>query len=177
MGLKWRNSGQACISANRVYVQANVYQQFAEIISQRTSKLVVGHGNDAKTTLGPVTTPQSLDRVLGQIQDAKRKGAHVLLGGKRLTANDGFFLQPTIIGDATKEMKVSDEESFAPILALFKFTSEAEAVELANDTPVSPRAYHVGLSDNNVPRWVWRRTFLPKIWIEHGGSLMSWKPV
>jgi succinate-semialdehyde dehydrogenase len=137
MGLKWRNSGQACISANRVYVQAEVYEAFAAIITRRTAELVVGHGNDPKTTLGPVKIPQSLDRVLQQVHDAKKKRALVLLGGDRVLSSSGFLMQPTIIGNATKEMRLSDEESFAPILALFKFGTEAEVIELANDTPVS----------------------------------------
>ena len=141
MGLKWRNSGQVCITANRVFVQAGVYDEFAALIKERTSQLVLGHGSDAKSTLGPVTTPQSLGRVLDQVEDARARGACILLGGERDSGNDGFFMQPTIIGDATKAMKVSNEESFAPVLALFRFKTEAEAIELANDTPVGdPRS-------------------------------------
>jgi acyl-CoA reductase-like NAD-dependent aldehyde dehydrogenase len=136
MGLKWRNAGQACISANRVYVQSGAYDNFVSIIKERTSKLVAGHGSDPASTLGPVTTPQGLDRALGQVQDARKCGAKILLGGERLKSSRGFFLQPTIVGDAKREMRTSDEESFAPILTLYRFTSEEEAVRLANDTPV-----------------------------------------
>lgn len=141
MGLKWRNTGQACISANRVYVQSGVYEDFAALITRRTAALVVGHGGDSNTSLGPVTTPQSLDRVLDQVDDAKKQGAKILLGGQRSTAPKGFFIEPTIVGDATKSMKVSNEETFAPVLALFRFETEAEAVKLANDTPVSPMPF------------------------------------
>ena len=137
MSLKWRNAGQACITANRVYVQCGVYDQFSRLIVQRTSKLVIGHGSKASTTMGPVTTPQSVERVLAQIKDARGRGATIELGGDVQPGTKGFFVQPTIIGNATQDMKVSAEESFAPILALYRFESEAEAVRLANDTPVS----------------------------------------
>lgn len=137
MGLKWKNSGQACITANRVYVQSGAYERFAKMIKERTSRLVLGHGSDPLSTLGPVTTPQSLERAIGQVEDARRHGGKILLGGKRLGSSTGLFFEPTIIGDAKKEMRVTTEETFAPILTLYRFTSESEAVQLANDTPVS----------------------------------------
>lgn len=144
MGLKWRNAGQACISANRVYVQSGIYEQFAAMVKDRTSKLVVGHGSSQGSTLGPVTTPQSLDRALAQVEDAKIHGARILLGGEKVAGKSGYFFHPTIIADATKEMRVADEETFAPIVSLFKFESEDEAVQAANDTSVSLFAAHVG---------------------------------
>jgi succinate-semialdehyde dehydrogenase / glutarate-semialdehyde dehydrogenase len=137
MGLKWRNAGQACISANRVYVQSGVYEAFAAILKERTSKLVVGHGSDKASTIGPVTTPASLDRLSKQVRDAKSHGARILLGGDRVKDETGFFFQPTIIADATSQMLVTQEESFAPVLAIYRFDSEQEVVELANNTPVS----------------------------------------
>lgn len=136
MNLKWRNSGQACISANRVYVQAGVYEKFASMLTDLTSKLVVGHGSSSDSTLGPVTTPQSLDRISEQVNDAQVHGARILLGGKRVENTTGYFFQPTIIADATSEMRVTHEESFAPILTFYKFQDESEAIKLANDTPV-----------------------------------------
>lgn len=137
MGLKWRNAGQACISANRVYVQSGVYEEFAAILKERTSKLVVGHGSDKASTIGPVTTPASLDRLSKQVQDAKHYGARILLGGDRVKNETGFFFQPTIIANATSQMLITQEESFAPVLAIYRFDSEQEVVELANNTPVS----------------------------------------
>lgn len=136
MGLKWRNAGQACISANRVYVQSGVYDTFAAIVKERTSKLVVGHGSSVASTLGPVTTPQSLDRALAQVEDAKKHGARILLGGEKLANSSGYFFNPTIIADAKKEMRITNEETFAPILTLYKFETETEAIQCANDTPV-----------------------------------------
>ncbi|KAF7554914.1 hypothetical protein G7Z17_g2532 [Cylindrodendrum hubeiense] len=141
MGLKWRNAGQACISANRVYVQSGVYDSFATILKDRTSKLVVGHGSSATSTLGPVTTPQSLDRALAQVEDAKKCGARILLGGDRVANSSGYFFHPTIIADAKKEMRITNEESFAPILALYKFETEEEAIQSANDTPMGLASY------------------------------------
>jgi succinate-semialdehyde dehydrogenase/glutarate-semialdehyde dehydrogenase len=145
MGLKWRNAGQACISANRVYVQSGVYDAFAAILKARTSKLVVGHGSSESSTLGPVTTPQSLDRALAQVEDAKKHGARILLGGVTATGSSGYFFLPTIIADATKKMRITDEETFAPILTLYKFETEAEAIQAANDTPVGKPALRLWL--------------------------------
>ncbi|EPE09346.1 succinate-semialdehyde dehydrogenase [Ophiostoma piceae UAMH 11346] len=145
--LKWRNAGQICVNANRVYVQSGVYDKFAKLVCERAGRLVVGHGGHAATpttpiaTIGPVTTPQSLDRALAQVDDAKQNGAQVLLGGARVPNLTGFFLQPTIIGDATKAMRVADEESFAPIMTLFKFDEEEEAINAANNTPMGLASY------------------------------------
>lgn len=137
MALKWRHAGQACITANRVYVQSGVYDTFAAILKERTGKLVVGHGADKNTTMGPVTTPQSLNKALNQVEDAKKLGGQVVLGGSKVTGTAGYFFQPTIILGAKKQMLITKEESFAPILALYSFDTEEEAVKVANDTSVS----------------------------------------
>ena len=137
MALKWRHAGQACITANRVYVQAGVYDKFAQILAEKTKALVVGHGGESKTTMGPVTTPRSLDKAEAQVEDAKKQGGQLVLGGKKLMGTsgyDGYFFEPTIITGAKKEMLIAREETFAPVMALFKFETEQEAVERANDT-------------------------------------------
>lgn len=138
MGIKWKNNGQACISSNRIYVQAGVYDQFATLISEKTMKLVVGHGSSPDSTIGPLTTPQSIERMTSLIADAKSQGARILLGGGRMTDKhpDGYFFQPTIIGDATPEMRITSEEAFGPLLTLCKFETEEEAIRAANNTPV-----------------------------------------
>ncbi|ETS84227.1 hypothetical protein PFICI_02252 [Pestalotiopsis fici W106-1] len=141
MSLKWRNAGQACISANRVYVQSGVYDSFALLCKEMTSKFVPGHGISNSSTFGPVTTPQSLERASAQVEDAKQNGGTILLGGGRVPGSTGFFFQPTIITNATKSMRVTHEESFAPILALYRFETEAEAVKAANDTPMGLASY------------------------------------
>ena len=137
MALKWRHAGQACITANRVYVQSGVYDKFAAILKERTSKLVVGHGADKNTTMGPVTTPQGLTKALSQVEDARKLGGQIVLGGGKITGTTGYFFQPTIIVGAKKEMLITEEETFAPILALYSFDTEEEAVRAANDTSVS----------------------------------------
>jgi succinate-semialdehyde dehydrogenase/glutarate-semialdehyde dehydrogenase len=135
MLLKWRHAGQACITANRVYIQKGSYDKFAKLLTERTKQLVVGHGNDKTTTMGPVTTPRGLDKCEAQVEDAIKKNGHILLGGKRKD-QPGYFFEPTIIGNAKKEMLITEEETFAPVLALYQFESEDEVVELANDTSV-----------------------------------------
>ncbi|OQO05471.1 hypothetical protein B0A48_09240 [Cryoendolithus antarcticus] len=145
MALKWRHAGQACITANRVYVQAGVYDKFAEIIKEKTAALVVGHGSEKKTTMGPVTTPRSLDKADAQVEDAQKQGGKVILGGKRLMGTsgyDGYFFEPTIITSAKKEMLIAQEETFAPVMALFKFDTEEEAVQRANDTSMGLASYY-----------------------------------
>lgn len=126
------------MSANRVYVQAGVYDKFAEMVKQRTSKIVIGHGADKSTTMGPVTTPQSIEKITAQVEDAVSKGGRILHGGKRVD-RPGYFFEPTVIANATADMRFAQEETFGPILALYKFETEDEAVKLANATSVSVR--------------------------------------
>lgn len=137
MLLKWRHAGQACITANRVYVQKGVYDKFAELFKEKTSKLVVGHGAEKGTTMGPVTTPRSLDKALSQVEDAKKHGGQIVLGGGKVLGKSGYFFEPTLILGAKKEMLITQEETFAPVLALYSFDTEEEAVTAANNTSVS----------------------------------------
>ena len=144
MGLKWRHAGQACITANRVYVQKGVYQAFTDLLAEKTRKLVVGHGSDSKTTMGPVTMERSLDKATAQVEDAKAHGGKIVLGGKKLPGESGFegyFFEPTLITGANKEMLIASEETFAPVLALFEFETEEQAVQMANDTSMGLASY------------------------------------
>ena len=137
MALKWRHAGQACITANRVYVQKGVYQKFADIIAQKTKEFKIGHGAEKGVTLGPVTTPRSLDKAEEQIADAKKHGGQIMMGGNKLHGSkgyDGYFFEPTIITGAKGEMLITREETFAPIMALYEFDTEDEVVQKANDT-------------------------------------------
>lgn len=120
-----------------MYVQSGVYDKFAAVMKERTAKLVVGHGADKNTTMGPVTTPQGMTKALAQVEDAKKLGGQVILGGAKMTGSTGYFFEPTIILGAKKEMLITQEETFGPILALYSFDTEDEAVKLANDTSVS----------------------------------------
>jgi len=146
MALKWRHAGQACITANRVYVQKGVYDEFAAILAKKTGELVVGHGGDEKTTMGPVTTERSLDKALAQVEDAKKLGGKLVMGGKKLQGphgyDQGYFFEPTIITGASKDMLIAREETFAPVLALFSFDTEEEAVKQANNTSMGLASYY-----------------------------------
>lgn len=137
MALKWRHAGQACITANRVFVQKGVYDKFADILLEKTKALKVGHGASEGVQMGPVTTPRSLEKADSQVEDAKKLGGTIKLGGNRLQGQkgyEGYFFEPTLITGAKKEMLIAREETFAPIMALFEFDTEEEAVQRANDT-------------------------------------------
>jgi succinate-semialdehyde dehydrogenase/glutarate-semialdehyde dehydrogenase len=119
-------------------VQKGVYDEFTRILADKTKQLVVGHGGDSKTTMGPVTTERSLDKALAQVEDAKKQGGQLVMGGNKLQGsegyNEGYFFEPTIITGAHKDMLIAQEETFAPVMALFAFDTEEEVVKLANDT-------------------------------------------
>ncbi|KAJ4408877.1 hypothetical protein N0V82_009607 [Gnomoniopsis sp. IMI 355080] len=145
MALKWRHAGQACISANRVYVQAGIHDRFVELLASKTKQLKVGHGIEEGTTMGPVTTPRGLDKAESLYTDAVGKGAKVVMGtGKREGGKDGltgYFMAPTILTGVTDEMELSRDEMFAPVLGVFKFETEDEIVKKANDTSMGLASY------------------------------------
>ncbi|EMC93310.1 hypothetical protein BAUCODRAFT_36998 [Baudoinia panamericana UAMH 10762] len=144
MALKWRHAGQACITANRVYVQKGVYDKFTQILAEKTKALKIGHGAEQGVTLGPVTTPRSLDKAKSQVDDAKKQGGQVVMGGNQLHGTkgyDGYFFEPTLITGAKHDMLIAKEETFAPIMALFEFDTEDEAVSRANDTSMGLASY------------------------------------
>ena len=138
--LKFRHAGQACITANRVYVQKGVYHKVADLMLERTKKLKIGHGAAEGTTLGPVTTARSIEKAEAHIEDARKNGAEVAVGGKRVDG-DGYFFEPTVILGAHEGLLVSREEQFSPILALFPFDTEEQAVEAANKTSMGLASY------------------------------------
>ena len=140
MACKFRNAGQTCVSANRIYVQAGVYDAFAEKFAKRLGTLKVGRGTDAGVNLGPLIDEQGLAKVEAHLADAVAKGAKVSVGGKR-HALGGRFFEPTLLTGVSKTAMVSKEETFGPIAPLIKFNSEAEGVVLANDTEFGLAAY------------------------------------
>lgn len=140
MALKWRHAGQACITANRIYVQSGVYDKFTKLMADKTKELKVGHGMDKDTTMGPLTSPRGIEKAIQHVEDAKKSGARVLFGGNKVEIEKGFFFEPTVIVDAHKDLLLANEETFAPVAAFFKFESEEEAVEAANRTSVSLQA-------------------------------------
>lgn len=128
---KYRNNGQTCVCANRIYVQAGVYDAFAEKLKAAVSALKVGDGLEAGTDLGPLVNMAAVEKVEEHIADATAKGAKVILGGKR---QEGCFFEPTIVTGATKDMAFATDETFGPLAPLFKFETVEEVITLANDT-------------------------------------------
>jgi succinate-semialdehyde dehydrogenase/glutarate-semialdehyde dehydrogenase len=137
---KYRNTGQTCVCANRLLVQAGVYEQFTRKLTEAVAALRVGDGLSGPTDQGPLIDAAALAKVEEHVADALGKGARLVLGGKR-HALGGTFFEPTILADVTAQMAVAREETFGPVAPLFKFTSEAEAIAMANDTEFGLAAY------------------------------------
>ncbi|MGP6087956.1 NAD-dependent succinate-semialdehyde dehydrogenase [Antarctobacter jejuensis] len=130
---KYRNNGQTCVCANRIYVQAGVYDAFAEKLAAAVAKMEVGDGLNGAPQVGPLINEAAVEKVEEHIADAVAKGGKILKGGKR-HALGGTFFEPTIITGATKDMVFSQDETFGPMAPLFKFETVDEVIELANDT-------------------------------------------
>ncbi|MBK9517829.1 MAG: NADP-dependent succinate-semialdehyde dehydrogenase [Anaeromyxobacter sp.] len=137
---KYRNSGQTCVCTNRILVQAGVYDLFARKLAEAVGRLTVGDGLKAETQQGPLIDEGAVRKVEEHIADAVAKGATVVTGGAR-HALGGTFFQPTVLTGATREMMVSREETFGPLAPLYRFETEAEAVQLANDTEFGLASY------------------------------------
>jgi succinate-semialdehyde dehydrogenase/glutarate-semialdehyde dehydrogenase len=140
MASKYRNSGQTCVCANRLYVHDRVYEKFAEKLAEAVAELKVGNGQDAGITQGPLIEEKAVLKVEQHIADALAKGARVLVGGKRHPLGHSFF-QPTVIADVTPAMQIAREETFGPVAPLFRFRSEEEVIAMANDTEFGLAAY------------------------------------
>jgi succinate-semialdehyde dehydrogenase/glutarate-semialdehyde dehydrogenase len=130
---KYRNNGQTCVCANRIYVQAGVYDAFAEKLARKVAEMKVGDGFDSGVTVGPLISTSAVEKVEEHIADATTKGAKVLAGGKR-HALGGTFFEPTILTGVTRSMMVARDETFGPVAPLFRFDDEADVIEQANDT-------------------------------------------
>ena len=152
MALKYRHAGQACTTVTRVYVQTGVYDEVAQMLVDRVRKLKVGHGMDKAVTMGPLTVPAGIEKTTKQVADAISCGGKVLTGGKMMDIDGGYFFEPTIIGNASPDMQVSSEETFGPLLALFPFSTEEEAITAANDTSMGLASY---IFTENIDR-TWR---------------------
>ncbi|XKF67468.1 NAD-dependent succinate-semialdehyde dehydrogenase [Virgibacillus necropolis] len=141
MASKFRNAGQTCICANRIYVQAGIYDAFVEKFSEAVEELSVGNGVDESVDIGPLINQAGLDKVKNHVQDAITKGASVVTGGEAITKDGGVFFAPTVIKDVDQSMVVMQEETFGPVAPIQKIASDEEAVKLANDTPYGLAAY------------------------------------
>lgn len=137
---KYRNTGQTCVCANRLYVQDGVYEEFAARLGKAVAALRVGDGLEGPTEQGPLIDARALAKVEAHIADAVSLGARVALGGKRHALGGNFF-EPTILLDVTASMRIAREETFGPVAPLFRFRDEAEVIERANDTEFGLAAY------------------------------------
>ena len=131
---KFRNNGQTCVCANRIYVQAGVYDAFAEKLAARVAQMKVGDGLEAGTDLGPLINTDAITKVQEHVADALAKGAKVLVGGGEPLQGPGNFLPPTIVTGATQDMLFSKDETFGPLAPLFKFDTVDDVIAMANDT-------------------------------------------
>jgi succinate-semialdehyde dehydrogenase/glutarate-semialdehyde dehydrogenase len=131
---KFRNNGQTCVCANRIYVQAGVYDAFAEKLAARVATMKVGDGMEEGTELGPLINSDAITKVQEHVADAVAKGAKVILGNGEATQGPGNFLPPTIVTGATQDMVFAQDETFGPLAPLFKFENEDDVIAMANDT-------------------------------------------
>ena len=148
---KFRNAGQTCIAANRIFVHNSIYDVFVKQFSEAVKALKVGNGLISDNQIGPLINKVAVDKVTNIVNDAIKKGAHIITGGKTNTYGENFF-DPTIITNINKTMRVYHEEVFGPIAPIIKFTTDAEVIAMANDTEYGLAAYFYG---NNLQR-VWQ---------------------
>jgi succinate-semialdehyde dehydrogenase/glutarate-semialdehyde dehydrogenase len=140
MASKFRNTGQTCVCANRIYVQDGIYDAFAEKLAAAAKAMKVGNGLTGETQQGPLIEMAGLEKVEEHVKDATDKGAKVITGGKR-HALGGTYYEPTVLTGMTAEMKIAHEETFGPVAPLFRFKTEEEVIAMANDTEYGLAAY------------------------------------
>ena len=135
---KFRNSGQTCVCVNRIFAQDGIYDEFIKKLSRAVAGLKVGNGLDKDMQIGPLINEKGLNKVKHHVEDALAKGARIIEGGKQL---DGLFYQPTVIADATENMLIAQEEVFGPVAPVFRFSSEEQAIQMANNTDYGLASY------------------------------------
>ncbi|WP_028216991.1 NAD-dependent succinate-semialdehyde dehydrogenase [Paraburkholderia oxyphila] len=141
MAAKFRNGGQTCVCPNRVYVQSGVYERFADRLATRVAALKVAPATDPAAQIGPMINARAVEKIARHVDDAVSRGARVLTGGKRLSELGANWYAPTVLAHATSAMMLSCEETFGPVVPLFRFDDEAEVIRAANDTPYGLAAY------------------------------------
>ncbi|QPI42770.1 MULTISPECIES: NAD-dependent succinate-semialdehyde dehydrogenase [Pectobacterium] len=137
---RFRNAGQVCVSANRFYIQDGVYDEFVSLLAKEVKKLKVGNGMDDGVVLGPLIDDAAVEKVEKHVNDAVEKGGKALVGGQRHKLGHSFF-EPTVIVDANEAMLLAQEETFGPVAPCFRFKTEEEVIERANNTPFGLAAY------------------------------------
>jgi succinate-semialdehyde dehydrogenase/glutarate-semialdehyde dehydrogenase len=148
---KFRNAGQTCVCANRIYVQEGIHDRFVEALARAVADLRVGDGRDPQTQQGPLITQAAVDKVVAHIDDAVAKGGTVVTGGA-LSELGGTFFSPTLVTGATPDMLVAHEETFGPLAPVFKFSTEEEAIAMANDTEFGLAGYFFSRDVGRVTR-------------------------
>ena len=148
---KFRNTGQTCVCANRIFVQENVHDQFVKKLTQTVSQLKVGNGLEAGIQQGPLINAAALTKVKAHIADAVKKGATIVCGGKP-HALGGLFFEPTILTNINTTMLLAQEETFGPVAPIFSFKNDEEVIQIANDTPFGLASYFYS---NHIER-IWR---------------------
>jgi succinate-semialdehyde dehydrogenase/glutarate-semialdehyde dehydrogenase len=141
MAAKFRNAGQTCVCANRIFVHEAVYETFASKLTAAVSAMTIGFGTANGVVIGPLVNARAVDKVHRHVTDAVSKNARVLTGGTRLPELGPGFYAPTVLADMTPNMALFSEETFGPVAGLFKFSSEKEVIQLANDTPYGLAGY------------------------------------
>lgn len=136
---KFRNAGQTCVCANRILVQRSIYPRFTARLLEAVATLKVGDGFAPDSTIGPLINSRAVEKVNGHIDDALSQGATLLTGG--ISQGNGTFVEPTVLGEVTSNMRIAHEETFGPVAPLFVFDDEEEAIAMANDTPYGLGAY------------------------------------
>jgi succinate-semialdehyde dehydrogenase/glutarate-semialdehyde dehydrogenase len=137
---KFRNTGQTCVCANRLFAQDRIYDAFVDKLTRAVGALRVGDGTQAGVTQGPLIDEAAVAKVEEHVADALRKGARATIGGKRHALGRTFY-EPTVLADVTPEMQISREETFGPVAPVFRFKDEAEVIHLANDTQFGLASY------------------------------------
>lgn len=138
---KFRLSGQTCVCANRVYIQTGIYDKLAAVLVEKVSAFRIGPGSDSASTMGPLITPTAVGKVEVHVQDAVGRGAHVLTGGNRACSLGDCFFEPTVLTEVPTDSLCAREETFGPLLPLFRFESEDDAIRLANASDAGLAGY------------------------------------
>jgi succinate-semialdehyde dehydrogenase/glutarate-semialdehyde dehydrogenase len=146
---KYRNAGQTCVCANRIYAQAKIYDEFVEKLAKAVRTQEVGSGLNEKVSIGPLINEKALSKVEGLVADAIQSGATLVIGGKRHELG-GTFYEPTILANVEASMSISKEEIFGPVAPIYRFDTDGEVISLANDTPYGLAAYFYGQNINRV---------------------------
>lgn len=141
IGSKYRNAGQTCVCANRVFVHESVVDSFVDAFTKAVAELKVGNGLEEGVEIGPLIDDRAVAKVANQLKDAKEKGAQIVLGGRELEGQEGFFIEPTVITGVTDDMLCMNEETFGPLAPIATFKDTDEVIERANNSPYGLAAY------------------------------------